>query len=129
MTEKNEMTLNEYQERAMSTCMDSCDNFSYMMLNLVVEVGELASKVAKRIRKGEENINNNEQQFRTHTDEDIARMKDMGELGDILWQLSGVCHAYGYTLQEVADYNLHKLAKRKEAGTIDGSGDGIYDRT
>jgi hypothetical protein len=46
------MTLNEYQERAMATCMATCSNFSYMALNLVGEVGEFASKVAKCIRKG-----------------------------------------------------------------------------
>ena len=45
------MELKEYQEKAMTTCMESCNNFSYMMLNLVGEVGELASKVAKGIRK------------------------------------------------------------------------------
>ena len=45
------MTLNEYQEKAMGTCLPSCENFSYMMLNLVGEVGELAGKVAKSIRK------------------------------------------------------------------------------
>lgn len=45
------MTLNEYQEKAMTTCMPSCENFSYMFLNLVGEVGEFASKVAKAIRK------------------------------------------------------------------------------
>lgn len=33
--------------------MPSCDNFSYMMLNLIGEVGEFAGKVAKMIRKGE----------------------------------------------------------------------------
>ena len=47
------MKLNEYQERAMKTRMKSCDNFSYMMLNLVGEVGEFAGKVAKMIRRGE----------------------------------------------------------------------------
>ena len=41
------MTLNEYQQRAMSTCTQSSNNFNYMMLNLVGEVGELASKIAK----------------------------------------------------------------------------------
>ena len=46
------LTLNEYQKRAMTTCMPSCDNFAYMMLNLMGEVGEFASKVAKQIRKG-----------------------------------------------------------------------------
>ena len=47
------MTLNEYQEKAMGTCLPTCENFSYMMLNLVGEVGELAGKVAKAIRKEE----------------------------------------------------------------------------
>ena len=42
--EKREMILNEYQNKAMAICMPSCENFSYMMLNLVGEVGEFASK-------------------------------------------------------------------------------------
>ena len=45
------MELNQYQESAMTTCMPSSENFSYMFLNLVGEVGEFASKVAKAIRK------------------------------------------------------------------------------
>lgn len=43
------MTLEKYQKQAMKTCLPTCNNFSYMMLNLVGEVGELASKVAKAI--------------------------------------------------------------------------------
>lgn len=46
------MTLAQYQQQAMTTCLPESENFSYMMLNLVGEVGELASKVAKMIRKG-----------------------------------------------------------------------------
>lgn len=46
------MELNEYQEKAMSTCMESCENDAYMLLNLVAEVGEYAGKMAKLIRKG-----------------------------------------------------------------------------
>ena len=45
------MQLNEYQEKAMQTCMPSCDNVSYMLLNLQAEVGELSGKIAKAIRK------------------------------------------------------------------------------
>ena len=45
------MTLNEYQQQAMTTCLPEAENFSYMMLNLVGEVGEFAGKVAKAIRK------------------------------------------------------------------------------
>ena len=47
------MELNEYQEKAMSTCLPSCNNFAYMSLGLVSEVGELAGKVAKAVRKEE----------------------------------------------------------------------------
>ena len=49
----------------------------------------------------------------------------MKEAGDILWQLSGLCHVMGWSLEDVAAKNLAKLAARKEAGTIDGDGDGI----
>lgn len=46
-----------------------------------------------------------------------------GELGDVLWQLSGLCEVLGFTLQEVAEYNIHKLASRQQRGVIDGNGD------
>lgn len=38
------MTLNEYQQQAMSTCMPESDNLFYMLANLCGEVGEFASK-------------------------------------------------------------------------------------
>ena len=41
------MELNVYQKKAMETCMRTCENISYMLLNLVGEVGEFASKIAK----------------------------------------------------------------------------------
>ena len=34
------MTLNDYQQRAMTTCLPESENFAYMMLNLVGEVGD-----------------------------------------------------------------------------------------
>lgn len=116
------MTLNDYQKQALTTCMPSCDNFSYMMLNLVGELGELASKIAKHIRKEDLVISNDKLlgsiNFRR---DDVAAIK--GELGDILWQLSGLCHTFGFTLEEVAQHNLDKLASRQQRGVIDGNGD------
>ena len=47
------------------------------------------------------------------------------EAGDILWQLSGLCSVMGWSLNDIAQMNLDKLAARKAIGTIDGSGDGI----
>ena len=123
------MELNEYQERAMATCMPSCDNFSYMMLNLIGEVGELASKVAKDIRKVNAVIGHgmdNELIPRMPFDEWIVRQEEYkAEAGDILWQLSGLCSVMGWELNDVAKMNLDKLAARKAVGTIDGNGDGI----
>lgn len=123
------MELNEYQERAMATCMPSCDNFSYMMLNLIGEVGELASKVAKDIRKGNVDIDTgkgytSELMPNMPFDEWIVRQDEYkAEAGDILWQLSGLCRAMGWDLEEVAQGNLDKLASRQQRGVIDGNGD------
>lgn len=129
------MELNEYQKRAMETCMESSNNWSYMFLNLVGEVGEFASKVAKAIRKekcaigwkedSQEADENN--LFPTCSYFDWKEMDEelKKEAGDILWQLSGVCSVMGWSLEEIAQMNLDKLAARKAVGTIDGNGDGI----
>lgn len=123
------MDLNEYQEKAMGTCMQSCDNWSYMMLNLVGEVGELASKVAKDIRKGNAYISGgNDLYYNDFPELSQHEVELMKEAGDILWQLSGFCKVMGWTLEDVAQMNIDKLQARKEAGTIDGNGDGIYNR-
>lgn len=117
------MTLNEYQEKAMTTCMETCKNFSYMFLNLVGEVGEFASKVAKNIRHGDSVIGAyNDLLTCSH---EISNTNDllMKEAGDILWQLSGLCKVMGWTLEDVAQMNLDKLASRQQRGVIDGSGD------
>ena len=113
------MEFKEYQEKAMTTCMPSSNNFSYMFLNLVGEVGEFASKVAKAIRKEENSIECNDLAV-TVTDRELPK-----EAGDILWQLSGLCTVMGWELEDIAQQNLDKLAARKAVGTIDGNGDGI----
>lgn len=129
------MHLNQYQEKAMSTCMPSSENFSYMFLNLVGEVGEFASKVAKAIRKEKLAIGWKEESqeadennlFPTCSYFDWKEMDEelKKEAGDILWQLAGVCTIMNWNLDEVAQMNLDKLAARKAVGTIDGNGDGI----
>ena len=129
------LTLNDYQEKAMSTCMPSCENISYMLLNLVGEVGEFASKVAKAVRKdqvkigwweeGKEADENDLIPTGSFAEWDELKEELKKELGDILWQTAGVAYAMNWTLEEVGLGNLDKLAKRKEAGTIVGNGDGI----
>lgn len=129
------MELNEYQNKAMSTCMPSCDNMSYMLLNLVGEVGEFASKIAKAIRKDQLAIGWSESckeadeshLIPTASFDEWKELEEelKKELGDILWQTAGVCYVMDWTLEEIGLGNLDKLAKRKEAGTIVGNGDGI----
>ena len=50
------MTLNEYQQKAMTTCLPESDNLFYMLANLCGEVGEFASKAGKHMRKGKLHI-------------------------------------------------------------------------
>lgn len=123
------MELREYQQRAMTTCTESSNNFSYMMLNLVGEVGELASKVAKRIRKEHLSVNDNILVNGSKADmlngndwEDLFN-EMRAEAGDVLWQLSGLCTVMGWSLEDIAEQNLVKLASRKERNVIVGDGD------
>ena len=122
------MELNVYQKKAMETCMPTCENISYMLLNLVGEVGEFSSKIAKAIRKGGFMIRENRLCFapKTQTEESLYKLDEslMAEAGDILWQLSGLCTIMGWELEDVAEYNLKKLSERKKNGTIAGNGDG-----
>jgi NTP pyrophosphatase (non-canonical NTP hydrolase) len=123
---EKQLTLNEYQELAMKTCMQSCDNFSYMMLNLVGEVGELASKVAKDIRKRQVTIGDIENDLTPEMPYDEWEARDaeyMHEAGDILWQLAGLCTVMGWDLNAVGNANLTKLASRAERNKIVGDGD------
>ena len=123
------MQLNDYQKSAMTTCMESSNNFSYMFLNLVGEVGEFASKVAKHIRKEHYSIMDNRifdgKNIDGLNEPEVAMEELKKEAGDILWQLSGLCSVMGWSLEEIAQMNLDKLAARKAVGTIDGNGDGI----
>jgi len=111
------MELNEYQKRAMTTCTESSYNFSYMALNLVSEVGEFMGKIAKAIRKEDGTIDDNEL-FVIGSKYELKQ-----EAGDIMWQISGLCDVMGWSLEDVCQANLDKLASRKERDVIVGDGD------
>lgn len=122
------MELNEYQKKAMATCMPSCNNFAYMSYGLVGEVGELMGKIAKHIRK--ENVAISKNDLRLNKDalggvklNGSEAMALISEIGDCLWFIAGVAESMGWTLEDVGQINLQKLASRKERGVIDGDGD------
>ncbi len=130
----------------MTTCMESSNNFAYMFNNLLGEVGELTEKVnkcienhplayvsstleifgkiAKRIRKEPESESSKDAVRLFSCLENAKDYKDLQkECGDILWQLAGLCAVMGWSLEDIAQQNLAKLASRKERNVIDGNGD------
>lgn len=119
------MELNEYQTRAMETCMETSKNFTYMTYGLMAEVGEIADKVAKWRRKGIARITDDRLVFNTSDEKEVREhlLELMREVGDVMWFVSGLCSVCGYKLEEVGDMNLNKLHSRQERGVIDGNGD------
>lgn len=123
------MELKDYQEKAMSTCMETSANPLYMLFMLGEEVGELQGKFSKAIRKGWISFYENQMRINVLSAgrEEINEWIDLvkKELGDCLWGIAGIAHVMGWSLDAVGQGNLDKLAARKAAGTIDGNGDGI----
>lgn len=78
----------------------------YLSLGLTSEAGEVAGKIKKFIRDGKLDVGN------------IAY-----ELGDVFYYLVRMCDAIGYSPSDIMDINMNKLLKRKQAGTLGGSGD------
>ena len=108
----NNMQLSEYLELTHKTAIypeagtGSNLELYYLSLGLVSEAGEVAGKVKKLIRDGKLDIGN------------LAY-----ELGDCFWYLVRLCDAIGYSPEDITTININKLLKRKENGTISGSGD------
>lgn len=123
------MDLNQYQEKAMSTCMETSANPLYMLFMLGEEVGELQGKFSKAIRKGWISFENNQLviNYNNANEQEINDWLELvkKELGDCLWGIAGVANVMGWTLDNTGETNLGKLAARKAVGTIDGNGDGI----
>ena len=118
------MTIDEYQQKAMSTCMDRSHNYTYMAEGMVGEMGELMSKVAKGVRKGKMKVSSNTLVLLASKQERPEILEGLkSELGDILWFVAGMADVMGWSLEEVAQANIDKLASRKERGVIQGDGD------
>lgn len=118
------MTINEYQQKAMSTCMDTSHNYIYMAEGMVGEMGEFMSKVAKGVRKGKMKVSSNTLVILAAKQERPEILEGLkAELGDILWFVAGMADVMGWSLDEVAQANVDKLASRQERGKIEGEGD------
>ena len=107
------MTLDEYQDLAIESAVyDPAFSILYPSLKLAGEAGEVSEKVGKRLRDYEGDFTDPEWQ------DALAK-----ELGDVLWYIAALARDIGWTLEEVAEANLSKLASRIRRGVISGSGD------
>ena len=97
------MTLNEYQELAMRTAMNTHpynSTLEYACLGLSGETGEFCDLTKKMLYHG-------------HT---YSRAKLIEELGDILWYVAYAAKALDVDLDEVAAINVAKLRHRYPDG-------------
>ena len=106
------MEINEYQKAALTTAVYPEDKrIIYPSLGMCGEAGEVADKVKKVIR-------DNNQDFTNDRKREIAK-----EIGDVLWYCATLSHDLGFSLEEVAQMNIDKLASRQRRGKLSGSGD------
>lgn len=114
------MKLNDYQQETTFFMLEKSRNFSYLILGLLGEIGELLLETnysdllvvdqlmkygekAKQIRNGEilpDNVVINKEKFGL-------------ELGDLLFLIAENAYIAGFTLEQIAEMNLTKLSERK----------------
>ena len=96
------MNFKEYQAAAEQTALypHRLKNLEYPTLGLAGEAGEVAN-IVKKIQRDFGGVIN---------DEIRAKLKD--ELGDVLWYISACADELGLTLEEIAEFNVEKLATR-----------------
>lgn len=92
----------EFVDKMYFSHQDSLrDNINYCAIAFGGEAGEVLNEVKKEMRPGA-----------------VSRAQlVLGELGDSLYYLTKLAHFFGFSLQEVMDYNVIKLQQRqKETG-------------
>lgn len=108
-----DITMDAYQKQAAQTAIyPDHAALDYLIPGLAAEAGEVAGKWAKHMRDVNALV------------PDDALMQALAtEAGDVLWMVAMLCKELGYSLGEVAEANLYKLASRQQRGTLEGSGD------
>ena len=97
------MTLNEYQQLAMTTLnreLDKKDVLINGVMGLCGESGEVIDVVKKHLAHGHE----------------LDRSHILEELGDVAWYLAEVAYALDASLDDVLTANIEKLKRRYPEG-------------
>jgi NTP pyrophosphatase (non-canonical NTP hydrolase) len=107
------MDANTYQTAALKTAIypNQGQNFIYPTLGLVGEAGEVAEKAKKIIRDGDGTLS-------PETREKMAM-----ELSDVCWYIAVLAYELEYSLGDIMQMNIDKLASRQQRGVLSGSGD------
>lgn len=77
-----EVTVKNYQELAMRTCLPSAKNWEYCYCLIASEIGEAFGKWGKKFRDGK-----------------FDKEKLADELGDVFWGLALACELGGYSFK------------------------------
>ena len=107
------ITPDLYEKLARETAIFPKEKaLEYLALGLTSEAGEVAGKVKKLIRDGED-----VEGF------EMKKIAIASEIGDVLWYCAMMAQEVGVPLNDILQENLRKLHSRKERGTLSGSGD------
>jgi NTP pyrophosphatase (non-canonical NTP hydrolase) len=108
------LAINDYQKKAHETAdyrgMNE-DDYTYPVMGLAEEAGEVSGKFAKAVRDCDGKIDG----------ERLLAIKK--ELGDVCWFVAEIATCLGLSMEDIMQANLDKLASRKARGVIHGSGD------
>jgi NTP pyrophosphatase (non-canonical NTP hydrolase) len=107
------ITPDLYENLAGQTAIFPKDKaLEYLALGMTSEAGEVAGKVKKLIRDGED-----VEGF------ELKKIAIASEIGDVLWYCAMMAKEVGVPLNTIMQENLRKLHDRKERGKLHGSGD------
>jgi len=107
------ITADYYESQSGQTAIFPKEKaLEYLALGLTSEAGEVAGKVKKLIRDGED-----VEGF------EMKKIAIASEVGDVLWYCAMMAKEVGVPLNTIMKENLEKLHSRKERGKLSGSGD------
>lgn len=106
------MQINDYQNYVAEGASDKYKDLKFAALALVGEVGEVCDAIKKSVIYTESELSN----------EAVANMKIVDELGDVLWQWMACVNAVGISAEAVIDYNVTKLNARHGGAKLDVTG-------